>query len=368
VTEPRGLRAAMTLEQSWHRVPGGTAVAALSLARALAARDDVEVVGVAARHRAPAPPPWSPPVPVRHLPLPRLALYESWHYLRRPAVQLATGPVHVVHATTLALPPPRAPLVVTVHDLAWRRHPDMFTRRGVRFFERGLALARTDAALILCSSRATLGDCRTAGFDEARLRLVPLGVDSPSAADSEVKRVRGRYELTRPYVLWTGTVEPRKNLRGLLRAFADLDHEIDLALAGPRGWNEDLEGLVARAPDRVKVLGYVPQQDLAPLYKGAEVFCFPSLTEGFGLPVLEAMAQGTPVVTSKGTSTEELGEGAAVLIEPADPDSIRAGLQHALNDQGLRRRLKTAGPRRAGAYTWERTAELVAAAYREAAC
>lgn len=367
MTEPRGLRAAMTLEQLWHRVPGGTAVAALSLARALATRGDVEVVGVAARHRGPAPEPWVPPVPMRQLPLPRPALYESWHRLRRPAVQLVTGPVHVVHATTLALPPPRAPLVLTVHDLAWRRYPEMFTRRGVRFFERGLALARNDAALVLCSSRATLGDCGEAGFEGSRLRLVPLGVDSRRADAAEISRVRARYSLERPYILWTGTVEPRKNLGGLLRAFAGLPRELDLALAGPRGWREDLGALIARAPGGIRPLGYVPQEDLAPLHAGAEVFCFPSLMEGFGLPVLEAMAQGTPVVTSRGTSTEEIAEGAGVLVDPRDSDSIRAGLEQALGDEPLRRRLRAAGLRRAAAYTWEKTAELVVTAYREAA-
>lgn len=367
MTEPPGLRAAMTLEQLWHRVPGGTAVAALGLARALAARDDVEVVGVAARHRSPAPAPWEPPVAVRELPLPRFALYESWHRLRRPAVQLVTGSVHVVHATTLALPPPRAPLVLTVHDLAWRRHPQMFTRRGVGFFERGLALARDDATLVLCSSRTTLCDCKGAGFEDSRLRLVPLGIDSRRATPADISLVRARYGLERPYILWTGTVEPRKNLGGLLRAFAGLPHELDLALAGPRGWHEDLAALIAAAPAGIKPLGYVPQADLGPLYAGAEVFCFPSLMEGFGLPVLEAMAQGTPVVTSRGTSTEEIAEGAGVLVDPHDPDSIRAGLERALDDEPLRRRLRAAGLRRAATYTWEKTADLVVTAYREAA-
>src|SRR5262245_16057847 len=110
-------RVALTLEQCWHPVPGGTAVAALELTRALAARDDVEVVGVTAWHRAVAPALFRPPVQMRQLALPRLALYESWHYLRRPAVERATGPVDVIHATGWALPPRTAPLVTTIHDL-----------------------------------------------------------------------------------------------------------------------------------------------------------------------------------------------------------------------------------------------------------
>ncbi|MDQ3659523.1 MAG: glycosyltransferase family 4 protein [Actinomycetota bacterium] len=363
-----GLRAAITLEQSWHRVPGGTAVAALGLVRALAERPGLELVGVAARHTEPPPEPWRPSVPVRHLSLPRLALYESWHRLRRPRVQKATGTVDVIHATSMAIPPRSAPLLVTIHDLAWRRFPQMFTKRGVSFFRRGLALAIKEADLVLCSSEATLRDCIEAGFDESRLRVVPLGVEMAPADEAGVHRVRAAYGLERPYVLWTGTVEPRKNLSRLLDAFVRLDQErgLDLVLVGPRGWNEDLGGIAFSVRDRVRMLGFVPASDLGPLYAGAEVFCFPSLLEGFGFPVLEAMSQGTTVVTSRGTSTEELADGAGVLVDPLDVSSIAQGLEQAL-DPSLRARLEPLGRARAASFTWARSAELVASAYEEVA-
>src|SRR3990170_2089403 len=121
------MRVAMTLEQSWHRVPGGTAVAALELARSLTQGDGLELVGVAAKHAREPDAAWRPPVPVAHLPLPRLALYEAWHRLRRPRVERATGPVDIVHATTFAIPPRSAPLVVTIHDLAFLTYPGFFT-------------------------------------------------------------------------------------------------------------------------------------------------------------------------------------------------------------------------------------------------
>jgi glycosyltransferase involved in cell wall biosynthesis len=366
VGSPAALRAAITLEQSWHRVPGGTAVAALGLVRALARRPGLELVGVAARHRKPPPEPWRLTVPVRHLNLPRLALYESWHRLRRPRVQRATGAVNVIHATTMAIPPRSAPLLVTIHDLAWRHFPEMFTKRGVSFFRRGLALAVKEADLVLCSSKATLRDCLEAGFDETKLRVVPLGVEMAPADKAVVQRVRVAYELDRPYVLWTGTIEPRKNLAGLLDAFGRLDVDLDLVLVGPRGWNQDLDGIAHGVRDRVRMLGFVPPEDLGPLYAGAEVFCFPSLLEGFGLPVLEAMSQGTTVVTSRGTSTEELAEGAGVLIDPFDASSIAHGLEEAL-DPSLRARLEPLGRARAASFTWERSAELVASAYEEVA-
>src|SRR5262249_34530968 len=117
------VRVALTLEQCWHPVPGGTAVAAIELARTLDAREDVDVVGVAARHGADPPDPWRPPIRTAQLPLPRALLYESWHYLRRPDVQRATGSVDVIHATGIAMPPARAPIVLTLHDLAFVDYP-----------------------------------------------------------------------------------------------------------------------------------------------------------------------------------------------------------------------------------------------------
>src|SRR5512143_2270414 len=154
------MRVAVTLEQCWHAVPGGTAVAALELVAALDARDDVDVIGVAARHRRPPPAEWRPPIPVRHLWPPRALLYELWHARLpiAPRVERATGPVDVVHATGVAFPRTDAPVVVTVHDLAFLDDPSRATKHGMRFFLRGTALAREHARLVLCSSQATRDD------------------------------------------------------------------------------------------------------------------------------------------------------------------------------------------------------------------
>lgn len=356
----------MTLEQCWHRVPGGTAVAALGMARHLKEDPALQLVGVAARHPRRPRPEWTPPVEVFELPLPRVLMYESWHRLRRPRVQLATGRVDVIHATTAATPPKSAPLVVTVHDLAWRHDPSHFTARGLSFFRRGLELALEDADVVLCPSTATLEDCAAAGWPRDRLRLVPLGIDVEPAAPDEVAAVRARYGLTRDYVLWTGTIEPRKNLRRLLEAYRSAGRDLDLVLCGPRGWNEDLDSLVEPVRDRVHVLGFVPEADLRSLYAGARVLCWPSLLEGFGFPVLEAMAQGTPVVTSLGTSTEEIGGDAVVLVDPRDSAAIARGIETILDDESLAAKLATAGPARAAEFTWERTARGVRDAYVEA--
>ncbi len=309
-----------------------------------------------------------PPIPVKALALPRVALYEAWHAVRHPAVQRVTGPVDVVHATTLIVPPRSAPLVVTVHDVAFRHEPAHFTRRGVRVLERGLALARRDADLVLCSSASTLADCRGAGFDVDRLRLVPLGVDTAPVTADAVASTLGRLELSPPYLVFIGTLEPRKNLAGLLDALVLLDQSrLPLVVVGPVGWGDDLSALVARSGldrERVRPLGFLSDDDKRAVCAGAEVLCYPSLREGFGLPVLEAMALGTPVVTSKGTATEEVAGGAAVLVDPGSPASIAQGIADALDARGV---LADRGRARAAAMTWSRTADLTLAAYREVA-
>ncbi len=366
------MRVAVTLEQCWHRVPGGTARAALDLVAAMqdleGVGSDLNLVGLAARHKAPPPEPWVPSIPVEHLPIPRLLMYEGWHHLGWPHVEDATGRIDVIHATGVAVPPRSVPLVVTVHDLAVLHDPSTFTRRGVSFMRRAIELTRQRADLVLCSSQATLDDCIANDFDPDRLRLVPLGVSAAAAPDLEVERVRAAYSLPARFALFVGTLEPRKNLSGLLAAHAQLaaEADIDLVLVGPEGWG-DHGGGVGSGPGggaRVRSLGFVPQADLAPLYAAAEVFCYPSLLEGFGLPVLEAMAQGTPVVTSTGTATEELvAAGGGVAVDPRDPDAIAAGMLSVLH--GDRPLLVDQARAIAAEYSWDRTAELTLAAYRE---
>ena len=357
------VRVGMTLEQCWHRVPGGTAVAAIGMARALRERGNVDTVGVAARHGSPAPSAWTPPVPVEHLSLPRIALYESWHRFRRPGIESATGPVDVIHATSLAVPPRSTSLVVTVHDLAFLHEPDHFTKRGLRFFDRGLELARQDADVVHCPSQATADDCAANGFDPTRIRVIPLGVDPIAYDRTSVDDVLQRLGIRRPYVLWTGTIEPRKNLRGLLAAWrAAKRSEETLVLVGPEGWREDLGDDIADA-ERVRSVGFVDRTTLGALYGEASAFCWPSLREGFGFPVLEAMAQGCPVITSLGTSTAEIAGDAAKLVDPLDTDGIAAALNEVLDDPATAQKLAEQGRIRAAGYTWERTAELLEGAY-----
>jgi glycosyltransferase involved in cell wall biosynthesis len=359
------VRVAYTVEQCWHRVPGGTAVAALEVARELVESPDVDVRFVAGRHSEAPPAVWTPPGPVHHLGRPWSGplLYEAWLRLGWPKVESATGPVDVAHATTIIPCATRVPLVVTIHDVAFLHDPSHFTARGVSVFRRSLEQVRRRAALVLASSEATADDLVAAGIGQDRIRVVPLGVRPVAVSPEQVAAVRERLGLPERFALFVGTVEPRKNLARLALAVGSLGEPLPLVVAGAQGWGDGMPSELSSAAD-VRFTGFVAPSDLPPLYAAATVFCLPSLREGYGLPVLEAMSHGVPVVTSRATSTEEVAGGAAVLVDPLDPADIARGIADAL---ARHEELGAAGRERAAACRWSTTAALTLQAYREAA-
>jgi glycosyltransferase involved in cell wall biosynthesis len=370
VTAPGApVRVGVTVEQSWQRVPGGSAAYTIELLTALRGRGDVRATGLAAAHREPAPEEYRPPVPVRSLGLPRYPLYRAWNRLGLPRPEWVARDLDVVHATTWAIPPTSRPLVVTVHDVAFLREPGHFTPRGVRFFTRALERTRAEAAAVVVPSRATADDCVAAGIEPGRLHVVPHGAPGWTVDPDQVAEARARLGLPERFVLWCGTVEPRKNLAGLLAAFAELadrDPDVELVLVGPPGWG-DLPARPAPGPweRRVRSLGRLSAADLHAAYAASSAFCFPSTWEGFGLPVLEAMSVGTPVVTSHGTSMAEVVGDAGVLVDAADPGDVADGLERALSAEG--RALGAAGLARSARYRWADAAEQHVAVYRAVA-
>jgi glycosyltransferase involved in cell wall biosynthesis len=367
----------MTVEQLWQPVPGGSGTYIRALAEALTMLDDVEVTGIRAR---------GPVLPDAGLPeamdlvasrLPRAALYEGWTRLRRPHARRSSalrgrgGRYDVVHATTWAIPPRSAPLVVTVHDVAFLRQPEHFTPRGVRFFERSLAIARNEADVVVVPSEVSRQDCIAAGFDAERVRVIHHGTRPHHRDAAQVAAFRAAHGLTRDFILWCGTFEPRKNLSTLLAAYRVLlaaGSDLDLVLVGPAGWggiSGDVHAAVASLPaDRVHLLGRLDEDELQAAYAAARAFCFPSLWEGFGMPVLEAMVHGTPVVTSGGTSMQEISGAGALLVDPLDVDELADALARAVGEE--HDALSSAARGNAARYTWEASVRAHVAAYRDA--
>ena len=364
------LRVALVVEQLWQPVPGGSGTYVRELANGLAAGGRVRPHGIRARGAAEDRRGLSPQVPLSRSRLPRKALYESWRHGRVPRVP-GWRDTDLIHATTWAVPPASSPLVVTVHDLAFEREPEHFTRHGAAYFRDALALTRDEAAKVIVPSEATARDCEAAGIEPARVRVVPHGVTSAPVAADTVTDFRRRHGLDRPYVLWVGTLEPRKNLPTLLAAYAELRAlrpELDLVLVGPQGWGETADE-VSRAvgelgPDRVHRLGRVSQHDLQAAYAGARAFCFPSVWEGFGLPVLEAQAHGTPVVTTRGTSMEEICGTSALVVDPRDVSSLAEALDAATGAR--HEELSVAGRSNSARFTWAAAVAATTDVYREA--
>lgn len=348
-------------------MPGGTAISTVRTLDAIARRPDWDVVGLAAWHRGAPDAVAVPTVPVVHHRLPRRALYEAWQRWRRPSVQRRTGPVDVIHATGGVVPPAGgAALVVTLHDLAFLRRPEHFTAHGVAFMMRAFALAKAEADLIIVPSESTAAECRDHGIDTNRLRVVPWGVTPASVTPIDRERVAARHGLPEDFVLWVGSAEPRKNLHGLVAAARDADLALPLVLAGPQGWDVDIGALLAESPPGTRHLGVVDPADLPALMEMATAFVYPSFQEGFGMPVLEAMAQGTAVITSRGTATEEVAGDAALLVEPEDRAALGDALRAISEDSELRGRLGGEGRARAAAFSWDTTAAVTEAVYDEA--
>lgn len=296
---------------------------------------------------------------VRVIPFPRLWTHVrlAWE-LRRSPVAVLFVPAHVL---PLWCP---VPSVVTVHDLGYRYEPEAHTLSQRLYLELTTRWSARRARRIIAISRTTADDLRRYyGIPAERIHIVHHGVDphfAPRSPD-EISAVLRRYGIQGPYLLHVGTLQPRKNLLRLIEAFellATHDPSLHLVLVGKRGWLRErieraIETSVARA--RIHWLGHVADADLPALYSAADVFVFPSLYEGFGLPVLEAMACGTPVVTSARGALSEIA-GPALICDPLDPSDIARAIQRA-RDPALRSRLVRCGFDHAKGFTWERAAQ-----------
>jgi glycosyltransferase involved in cell wall biosynthesis len=283
--------------------------------------------------------------------------------------------VDILHSPHYTMPMMAGvPVVVTFHDATFFSHPFLHQPVKVRFFQAAMKLsARRAARIVVVSESAREGILAHTRANPAIVDTVSEGVDTLSLhppTKEELAAFRSRYHLGGPWIAFLGTLEPRKNLARLVRVFSKVAPEWEgaLVLAGRKGWAfEELERGLASAPaGRVRVLGYIGSAERRCLLGGAEVVCYPSIAEGFGLPVLEAMACGTPVMTSNVSATAEVAGEAAELVDPLDEGGIETALRHLLADEARRRALRTAGLARASTFTWDATAKKMVEVYRRA--
>ncbi len=274
---------------------------------------------------------------------------------------------------------PSVPYALTIHDLSWKIFPEFFSMK-MRLWH---ALSRPgrlvrDAAAIVVPSTATKEDVvRFFGTDADKVHVVPHGID-PAFSPTFTARdhgVRSRHKLPKRFVLFVGTLEPRKNIVALIDAVAayrrETGDDLHLVLAGGWGWKSGAirNRLRTFDPSNLRtswthVLGYVPSSDRPALYRAATAFAWPSVYEGFGLPVLEAMASGTPVITSHTSSLPELTAGAAILVNPFRTEEITMALRELMSSEALRDRLRQKGLDRAREFSWEKAAQRTREVFR----
>ena len=314
------------------------------------------------------------PFPWRATAIPHHQLTRIWHRARLPLpVEVFCGRCDLFHGPDFTLPPtrPGTRRLLMVHDLSFERAPETFTPWLLRYLRSAVPRSLRAAHHIIVNSAATRDDylAHYPWLNGADFTVIHGGVSphfQPAAAEEDALHFP---QLRKPFILAVGTLQPRKNYARLMEALAilrDSGSELELAIAGGRGW---LEAEIQATRERlglqraVHLLGFVPDEHLPALYRRARVFAYPSLYEGFGLPLLEAMACGTPTLTSNLSSLPEAGGEAALYIDPRNSEAIANGLRRLHEDEALRARSIEKGRGRARGFRWQRAAGQLLAVY-----
>lgn len=308
--------------------------------------------------------PWSqvPHATVRLLPQVRMWTHRALATeLRRLPPDVLFVPAHVLPFTWR----PNPPSVMTVHDLGYEYFPEAHNRFHRRYLQWSTRYAVRRSTSLICVSQATRADLmKLYGAAAAKLEVVHEGdVRRRSLSAEQSSACLTTLGLTGPYMLFLSTLQPRKNVERLIRSFTQLvktqDPGMDLVLAGQLGWLSEPIVQSARhstATDRIHLLGYVDEDEAAALYTGATFFCYPSLHEGFGLPVLEAQSAGVPVMTSRNSSLPEVAGDAAILVDPEDEEEIAAAMLRLSQDEQLRQELIRKGHENVKRFSWPKAA------------
>lgn len=309
--------------------------------------------------------------------IPPVWLARAWYRAHIPlVVESFTGKIDLFHATDFTLPPVRSGTrtILTVHDLSFVRVPDAAPSRLRRYLNQVVPRSVQRADLVLADSVATRDDLIALYNAPAdKVEVLYSGVDpryQPINDPASYDRISKRYKLpSRPYLLTVGTVQPRKNYPRIVYALQQLERlnlNLDLVIVGQPGWLQDeLYEAISRSGrmDRVHITGFVEDMDLPVLYSHALCLVFPSLYEGFGFPVLEAMASGVPVITSNVSSLPEVAGQAAILVDPYETDQIADAIQRVVTDDSLRASMIEQGFQQVAGFTWEHAARSLSRIY-----
>lgn len=307
-------------------------------------------------------------------PLTEHQLVILWQRLRIPLpVELVTGPVDIFYSPDFVLPPSRARYkFLTVHDFSYVRVPECHYPGNLLYLNSAVPRAVKQADLILADSNSTKNDLvEIYRVPPERIRTLYSGVERnfrPVTDVNESARVRAKYNLTRPFILSVGTLEPRKNYQRLIQAFAQMGAgpDCELLIAGGKGWLFDpILAAPARfgVSERVRFLGFVPDEDLPALYSLTRLFVYPSLYEGFGLPVLEAMVCGAPTVTANNSSLPEVAGDACLLVDARNVDELTTTMEKGLVQEELRQTMREKGFAQAKKFSWEASAATLRDAF-----
>lgn len=308
--------------------------------------------------------------------LSRRWLERLWYRLRAPLpIERWTGPLTLFHAPDFVLPPVNrnTRTLVTIHDLSFVRHPESVMPGMSRYLNKWVPHSVQQADHVIAVSEATRHDLiELYNTPPEKVSVLYHGVTpefTPITDPAQLATVRQKYSLgEQPIILNVGTVQPRKNIQRLIQAFVGVDTQATLVIAGGKGWqSDDIYAEVKRQglTNRVHFTGFVADDDLPALYSAATLLAYPSLYEGFGLPVLESMACGTPVVASNQSSLLEVVGDAGLQVNPTDTAAITAAMQQLLDNADLRQKLSVAGKKQAAKFTWSSMAADLIEIYKE---
>jgi glycosyltransferase involved in cell wall biosynthesis len=301
---------------------------------------------------------------------------KRWKNGRRYKEKLL-GEIDILHSTAFTMPPIYGPkIVVTIHDLSCFVYPQYHTEANYQFVTRNVHQAARRASFIIADSENTKREImRFLHVPEEKIGVIYLAAEeryNEKRSLEFITQVKKKYHIQKPYFLTVGSLEPRKNLATALMAFKALLEirriDYQFVVIGGKGWkNESFYQLLKklRIDDHLVFTGYVPEEDLPALYQGAEIFVYPSFYEGFGLPVLEAMASGTPVITSNTSSLPEVAGDAALLVNPKEVFEIYEAMEALITNPSLRKELRGKGLDQSKKFSWEKTARQTLEIYQK---